>query len=325
MKGLVSVCIPLFNGELFLEECLQSIIDQSYQEIEILVVDDKSCDSSLEIVKKFQAKDFRIRLIVNDTNLGLVGNWNKCIDQAKGEWIKFQFQDDLMLPQTVEEMRAFAEAEKLNVVLTDRLYLKEGNEIHKNTKSHLSNIIKVKRPILPSELTSVFVKHGFSCNFLGEPIVGICHKSIFSRYGNYDTTLNHIVDMEFWLRIGLNEPIGFIPEYLHQFRVHDMSQSAKNNPKGEVGVGAIDIVKILSKLKSNKNYLNFRKIMIGKDVEEFHQRVLSALVISNGYNRLKKVIGEDAELSNLPLWLKGAGKLKDYYWWFFNKFQISKV
>jgi glycosyltransferase involved in cell wall biosynthesis len=74
---LISVCIPVYNGAAYLEDCLQSVIAQTYSNIEILLVDDGSTDDSISIIEKFSQKDSRIRLVRNQKNLGLTGNWIK--------------------------------------------------------------------------------------------------------------------------------------------------------------------------------------------------------------------------------------------------------
>src|SRR3990170_405399 len=85
----VSVCIPTYNGGKYIRECIESILVQTYTDFEILIVDDKSFDETIEIAEEFARGDKRIRIVRNRQNLGLVKNWNKCVELAEGEWIKF--------------------------------------------------------------------------------------------------------------------------------------------------------------------------------------------------------------------------------------------
>jgi glycosyltransferase involved in cell wall biosynthesis len=101
---LVSVCIPTYNGQAYLRECLESVLAQTFPDFEILVVDDHSRDDTLAILGEYAKRDPRIRIARNPKNLGLVGNWNRCVELAKGEWIKFVFQDDLIAPTCVEKL-----------------------------------------------------------------------------------------------------------------------------------------------------------------------------------------------------------------------------
>src|SRR2546423_15678826 len=99
---LVTVCIPTFNGALHFAECLDSVCRQTYRNIEILVVDDCSSDLTADIALDFSTRDPRLRFVRNQSTLGLMGNWQRCIELAQGEYIKFAFQDDALYPACVE-------------------------------------------------------------------------------------------------------------------------------------------------------------------------------------------------------------------------------
>ena len=125
MNDLVTICIPTFNGARFLAKCLDTVVNQSYQNLEILIVDDQSSDNTVEIARRFQEQDIRIKIYSNDKNLGLVGNWNRSLDIAQGEWVKLQFQDDLMSLDAIEEMLKLGSNYGVDVVLSEREYLFE--------------------------------------------------------------------------------------------------------------------------------------------------------------------------------------------------------
>jgi teichuronic acid biosynthesis glycosyltransferase TuaG len=91
---LCSVIIPAYNSEKYIEKTLQSIINQTYREIEIIVINDCSSDSTSDIVKRFMEFDSRVILIDNDTNMGVSHSRNKAILSAKGEYIAFCDSDD---------------------------------------------------------------------------------------------------------------------------------------------------------------------------------------------------------------------------------------
>lgn len=97
----VSVIVPIYNVELYLEEALDSVINQTLEEIEIIVVNDGSTDSSLEIIKKYEKKDKRIK-VVNQENQGLSGARNSGLKIAKGEYIYFMDSDDFISLDTLE-------------------------------------------------------------------------------------------------------------------------------------------------------------------------------------------------------------------------------
>ena len=98
--NLVSVIIPVYNSEKYLEECLDSILNQTYENIEIIAIDDGSEDSSLDILKKYSTK---IRIFPQE-NQGLASSLNLGISKIKGIWIKWFSPDDVMYPYTIETL-----------------------------------------------------------------------------------------------------------------------------------------------------------------------------------------------------------------------------
>ena len=87
---LISVCIPVYNGENCLEKCLQSLCDQTQSKFEVIIQDDASTDKSKKIIEKFH--ELPIFYQKNETNLGMIRNWNKCIKRANGQIISFLHQ-----------------------------------------------------------------------------------------------------------------------------------------------------------------------------------------------------------------------------------------
>ena len=103
----ISILIPVFNREDYIGDCIQSALNQTYQNIEVVIVDNASEDSTWEICQKFAAKDLRIRIFRNDMNIGPVLNWKKCFDEAQGLYGKILFSDDLMAPDYLEKTLPF--------------------------------------------------------------------------------------------------------------------------------------------------------------------------------------------------------------------------
>lgn len=95
----VSILIPVFNRETFVADCIQSALSQTFTDFEVIVVDNASTDRSWEVAKAFASLDPRVRVFRNDSNLGPVRNWQRCLDNATGEFVKFLFSDDLILPE----------------------------------------------------------------------------------------------------------------------------------------------------------------------------------------------------------------------------------
>ena len=112
---LVSICIPTYNRASMVHEAIRSAIDQSYENLEILVVDNASSDNIREVVESFQ--DSRLSLIVNEKNLGLFGNFNRCIELARGKYINILHSDDAIDSRFTQTCVEFLESHP-SVVMT---------------------------------------------------------------------------------------------------------------------------------------------------------------------------------------------------------------
>lgn len=102
-RSKVSILIPVYNRANMISGCIQSALEQTYQDIEVVVVDNDSTDGTWEICKALSEKDSRLRVFRNETNIGPVENWKKCIDLARGTYGKILFSDDLLSRDYVEK------------------------------------------------------------------------------------------------------------------------------------------------------------------------------------------------------------------------------
>lgn len=114
---MISVIIPVFNVEKYLHVCLNSVLNQSYQNFEVICIDDSSTDSSLEILEYFSKKDSRIKILKNDSNKGCGFSRNIGLNEAKGKYISFLDADDWLSPNTFEILVKKAEENQLDLLL----------------------------------------------------------------------------------------------------------------------------------------------------------------------------------------------------------------
>lgn len=262
----VSICVPTYNGARYLEECLDSVLCQTFEDFEILLVDDGSYDDTYSILTRYQEIDKRIRLYRNSTNLGLVGNWNRCIELARGEWIKFLFQDDLIEPKCIEKLLDATAAGK-KFVACSRRFMYEGGEsrsikeFYDNNKRMIDGHYQ-NTQILSAEEYASRVLDDIGANIVGEPTVTLIHKSIFQKYGPFNERLIMSCDLEFWTRIGVNEGICFVPEELAVFRVHGGATSAENRRSRKFRMNVLDNLAILNDIVFEPSYRALRKVAI---------------------------------------------------------------
>lgn len=114
---MISVIVPVYNVEKYLDACLESIVNQTYKDIEILCIDDCTPDNSIEIVEKYMLMDSRVRLIRHDENRGLGGARNTGIREAKGEYITFVDSDDALKLDMLEKFEKAMTSHKVDAVI----------------------------------------------------------------------------------------------------------------------------------------------------------------------------------------------------------------
>lgn len=115
-KPLVSIGIPVYNGARFIRRALESVVAQDYPNLEIVICDNASTDGTIGICREFAARDPRIRLHVNETNVGILKNFELAIERSRGEYFMWAAYDDQWLPEFVSAMVAKLEAEPRAVV-----------------------------------------------------------------------------------------------------------------------------------------------------------------------------------------------------------------
>ena len=131
MEQKVSIVVPVYNVEKYLKRCVDSLIGQSYPNLEILLVDDGSKDSSLSICKEYELKDSRIRALHKENEgLGLTRNYG--IERATGKYITFVDSDDYLTSDAVEAMLGKAEATDADVVIANMFYKDEEMIVYCN-------------------------------------------------------------------------------------------------------------------------------------------------------------------------------------------------
>ncbi|MDT8416132.1 MAG: glycosyltransferase family A protein, partial [Flavobacteriaceae bacterium] len=135
-QALVSICIPTYNGAAYLAEALESAIGQTYPHLEIVVSDDASTDDTLEIVESFKQKTQLPIRAFHHTPSGIGANWNHCMQKAQGEYIKFLFQDDVLMPDCVEKMVAAAEKHpQAGMIGSKRVFLTDSSVDNQEMKN----------------------------------------------------------------------------------------------------------------------------------------------------------------------------------------------
>ena len=227
----ISVCVPLYNGAAFLEECLQAIVDQEFEDFEVLILDDCSSDDGPAIARRFVEGDKRFRFVANDRNLGLVGNWNECIRVATGRWIKFLFQDDVMDRRCLSTLIVAGEGGCGFVAAARKLIYEPpisaaAQAWYEQHAAIVAALYADRTYLARDDYIDAKLLHP-TLNLVGEPSVTLIAKHLFARVGLFDPLLAHLCDSEMWTRIASNVGVDYVAKPLVSFRVHAGAASAK--------------------------------------------------------------------------------------------------
>lgn len=208
---LVSVLMTCYNREEFIAEAIQSVLDSTYTNIELIIVDDQSSDHTVEIVKSFEAKDKRIRFYVNDVNLGQFHNRNKAASLAKGMYLMHADSDDLIYKNGVEIcMKAMLEYP------------------HAGFGMYYDDLID-QTPLLKSN--EAIFKHFFKKPFLTRGPGGtIIKNEIFRKIGGFPVNYGPAGDMYYNLNAAANTDVLLLPFEFMFYRRHEGQEI--NNPYG---------------------------------------------------------------------------------------------
>ncbi len=209
----VSVCLPTYNGADYVEEALRSILNQSYQDFELLVVDDGSTDATLGIVQSFS--DPRIQLHRNPTRLGIPANWNRCLELAAGELVCVFHQDDVMLPENLER--------KVQLLSADETagFVHSGVETlaEESAPSSFADWIEDATEDTLWDGPEYFRTLLLNGNRVCAPTV-LARRSALLEQGGFDPDLGFACDYAMWLRLCLTHRVGFLARPLVRYRWH---------------------------------------------------------------------------------------------------------
>ena len=258
-QPLVSICIPTYNGAAFIGEAIESALAQTYPNLEVIISDDGSTDATIAIAQSFQSQTSADLRIILHRNYGLSQNWNFCISQAKGKYIKFLFQDDFITSECIAKMVTVAEQHpKIGMVFSPRgitIDASESNPILLRASQSINDLHKGwsnLKSIQPGqELLADTNCLSNPINKIGEPTTVLIASRVFAEIGLFDSGLSQYVDLDMWWRIMGNYHIGFVDEKLSSLRIHPEQQTWKNFAAGE---NHKDVVRFYNKLLNSPEY-----------------------------------------------------------------------
>jgi len=270
----ITVLMPVYNGEKYLREAIDSILSQTFTDFEFIIVNDISTDSTKEIISSYN--DPRIRLINTDHNMGLVRSLNYGLKLAKGKYIARMDADDISLPNRLELQATYLDNYPEVALLGTGKYI-----INQNGKI-LSKTIALSDPCKNILKSNTFT-HG-SVMF---------KKNISEELGYYNELFKYSEDYELWLRFAKYYKVSNLPQPLYKWRVH--TENITNTKVEEVMLytflaqkltkNELDMV-VLGKIK-NKGIFELYSHLNTKEKTIFHVAVGHKYVKSNNLHQAR--------------------------------------
>lgn len=219
----VSIVIPSFNHEKYIRECIQSVLDQTYQDFEIIITDDGSSDRSVEVIQEFVGP--RIHLYTHGENKGACTAVNNCIRKASGEYIAVLSSDDAWEPTKLEKQVAYLDDHpEAGAVFTKVAFI--------NEKSHLISSQDFKYYYVfekENRSRQAWLNHFFySGNCLCHPSI-LIRKKCYDDIGLYNERMANLPDLDMWVRLCIKYEIHILDEKLVRFRMRDDESNASGD------------------------------------------------------------------------------------------------
>jgi glycosyltransferase involved in cell wall biosynthesis len=274
MSELVSVIIPVYNSAQFLKESIESVINQTYQNIEIICINDGSTDNSLEILQLYSDKI----IIISQENHGLASALNTGIKQMKGDWFKWFSPDDIMYSYTIKTLVDEAKKHSNTIIYSNWEIIDEkGKKLRNFHESNYNELSDFEYNIRLLDGQQINVN------------TSLVPSSLFQKCSIRELDDSVAVDYDFFLRSALLHNMNFylIQKPLVKYRIHTKQLSHKN-------------------ISKTLDYISKIKTEIFQHLDEFSQnRFISELEIYQNSKSIKRKTMEFGmkSLTSLPSWV----------------------
>lgn len=281
-RDKVSIIMPVYNSEKYLEETISSVLGQSYSNFELIIVDDGSTDNSLNIARKFASRDKRVTVIALAENQGVSVARNEGLKRAKGEFVTGMDSDDVMLPDAIKARVKFLNSHPEVDLVFGKIHKvidKEGNPIEnaffeeiqqfygrKKEYNFYEKVKKLELWIPNANVTSMFRRY------------------LLFREGYYEEDLRYGDDKEFLFRIMRDSNISYLAEPIVFYRLHDSNITIMTDKETGEWVGKPEVI-------SEMRYIEQLLRDYRREIEEPKKayRGIRLLNIKEGDKSMKKI------------------------------------
>jgi len=211
----VTVCLPTYNSGEFLTPAIDSILEQTFTDFELIISDDFSTDNTPEVIRSYLDKDSRIKYLQNPQNLGLFPNWNRCLESASGEYITVFAQDDVMLPKNLEQkVKILDKYQNVGLVTSSIIVVdNKNNYLNWDWANYAEDKFINGEEWVRKNLGEA---NPICCPFV------LMRRQILEKVGGkFNDNYAFAADLELWLKIALVADLYFVKEILGYYRWHE--------------------------------------------------------------------------------------------------------
>jgi glycosyltransferase involved in cell wall biosynthesis len=250
----VSIIIPTYNRKSFVLEAVESVLAQTYEDFELIAVDDGSSDGTAEVLKRYEKRV----LYLYQANQGVSAARNNGLARAQGEFVAFLDSDDLWLAKKLAIQIAFMDRHpQAQISYTDEIWIRRGNRVNPK-KRHAKYSGEIYPQCLPLCIIS--------------PSSALMRRGLFEQVGTFDPALPVCEDYDLWLRVAARFPVYFIPQRLIVKRGGHLDQLSRQ----EWGIDRYRVIALAKILELGVLTPELRRLTIN----ELHRKVR---VLINGY------------------------------------------
>jgi glycosyltransferase involved in cell wall biosynthesis len=223
MSPRISVCIPVRNGGAFLPLAVDSVLSQSFDDMELIIVDNCSTDGTAEWLERKAAAAGKIRFFRNAADIGLARNFNACLAHATGAYVKFLCADDLLLPGSLQRMAAALDAEASATLAVGARRLIDD-------KGATFAVQRYARKNLDIPGAQAINRCLFGKNYIGEPSAVMFRRSAATR--GFREAFPHLIDLEMWFHLLEQGRLISLADEVCAIRRHAAQMTHQNTKSG---------------------------------------------------------------------------------------------
>ena len=219
----ILVFVPTYNSEKYLRQCLDSVLQQTFQDWECVISDDASSDKSVEIAREYEKKDSRFKVLIHGFNVGAANNWNRAKENNNSFATKILCADDYLNPDALSMQLNILKRNKTAIVFSERyIIFPNGRKLHPKLPKYASNISF-------NDAFKFYINLGR--NIFGEPVTALFRTDLFVKSEGFDSRFEYAIDTSGYMAIARGHDVTFDNSVVGAFRVSKSQWSHKLRAK----------------------------------------------------------------------------------------------